>query len=172
MKDFDVLKGYRQMADGGVQFRGLTLLNHVEQIARVVTEHECRSMLDYGSGAGDGYLPPHLAHERIGLPRDVIRLYDPSFPQHGAPPLGTFDLVVCSDVLEHIPEKQVPAFVANLFSYADKVVWASVCCRPAKKSFSGTSINLHATVMPFGWWQAQFERQAPPEVKWMLVEAP
>ena len=172
MKDFDVLRGYREMAEGGHQFRGLTLLNSVDAIAPLLLKHGCRSMLDYGSGAGDAYMQPHNIAEKLGLPRDTIRCYDPSFPQHAVAPLGTFDAVVCSDVLEHVPEDKVAGFISNLFSYADKLVWASVCCRKAKKVFPGTSINLHCTVMPFQWWRAQFERQAVPGVEWALVEAP
>ena len=172
MSDFDHLRGYREMADGGHQFRGLTLLNSIEAIAPLLLKHNCRTMLDYGSGAGDAYMAPHNAAAKLGLHRDAIRLYDPSFPEHGTPPLGTFDAVICSDVLEHIPLENVNAFIANLFSYADKLVWASVCCRPAKKSFPGTSINLHCTVRPLMWWLAQFNHQAPPGVEWVLVEAP
>jgi len=172
MSGFDHLRGYREMADGGHQFRGLTLLNSVEAIAPLLLKHHCRTMLDYGSGAGDAYMAPHNIAAKLGLHRDTIRLYDPSFPEHGTPPLGTFDAVICSDVLEHIVQEHVGVFIANLFSYADKLVWASVCCRPAKKTFPGTSINLHCTVMPFSWWKAMFERQATPGVEWVLVEAP
>jgi hypothetical protein len=31
-------------------------------------------------------------------------------------------------------------------------VWASVCCRPAKKHFPD-GVNMHVTVMPLDWWQ-------------------
>ena len=172
MKPFDHLRGYREMAEGGHQFRGLTLLNSVEAIAPLLLKHHCRTMLDYGAGAGDAYMAPHSVAAKLGLDRSAITLYDPSFAEHDTPPFGTFDAVVCSDVLEHIPQHQVTAFVSNLFSYADKLVWASVCCRPVKKVFPGTSINLHATQMPFQWWKAQFERQAAPGVEWVLVEAP
>jgi hypothetical protein len=172
MKDFDILRGYREMAEGGHQFRGLTLLNNVDEIASYALKHGCRTMLDYGSGAGDAYMAPHNAANKLGMSRDVIRCYDPSFAEHATLPMGTFDLVVCSDVLEHIPQENVSTFIANLFSYADNLVWASVCCRPAKKVFPGTSINLHCTVMPFQWWQAMFEAQAVPGVEWVLREAP
>jgi hypothetical protein len=167
--NFDVPKAYREMAAGGAQFRGLTLLNYVDQISGLLRIYGCVDMLDYGCGAGDGYREPHRLAEKLGV---VATLYDPSFPEFDKLPDGSFDAVICSDVLEHIYEDEVDNFIATLFSYADKLVWASVCCRPAKKNFYGTQINLHLTIRPIEWWAAKFTEHAPAGVAWDLVEAP
>jgi hypothetical protein len=81
--------------------------------------------------------------------------------------------VICSDVLEHVPEAEVPMFVERLFKRARKHVWASVCCRPAKKTFPGTQVNLHVTLQPVSWWSAWFEDCSRMHgVPFTLVETP
>jgi hypothetical protein len=140
---------------------------------KLVRSHGAKTLLDYGSGAGDAWKQPHRMHRELSMRWFDITLYDPAFPEHDEKPHGLFDGVLCSDVLEHIPEQDVDAVVAELFAHARMFVWASVCCRPAKKSFpDGT--NLHCTLYPIEWWHALFERLAPRDrdVRWYLVETP
>lgn len=153
----DLIDRYKQMAAGGSQFHGLTVLDHVKSIGRLARAVGATSMLDYGCGRGDAYRSPHKLHHQLGIKRANVRLYDPSFPAHSEFPLGDWDLVICSDVLEHVPEDEVDWLLGTLFRCARKAVWMSVCCRPAKKTFPGTDINLHVTVRPFDWWKEKVE---------------
>lgn len=148
---------YQAMAETmGGNFGGLSVLNHVSSIKRLMKGRDCKTMLDFGCGRGDAYRSPHKLHHQLGLPRPAVTLYDPAFRPSSALPTGTFDLVICSDVLEHIPEAEITEFVMRLFAYSRKAVWASVCCRPAKKVFPGTDTNLHVTVKPYSWWYEEF----------------
>lgn len=167
----DLLPLYREMAAGGGNFHGLSVMQHSKQIAKIVKDHKIRSVLDYGSGRGDAYHSPHKIYRAWGLKRQDIRLYDPSFPQHDKKPGRQFDLVLCSDVLEHIPEEDTFAFVHDLFDHAKVHVWASVCCRPAKKTFPTTGENLHVTVKPFQWWHDTFAEYSG-DMPFTLVETP
>lgn len=161
---------YRQMAADGASFRGLTILEHRKQIAQLCRQHKAASLLDYGCGAGDAWRAPHRLHRDLGLRWFNVTLFDPAFEDHNEKPYGMFDGVLCSDVLEHIPEDELDTLIATLFSHARSFVWASVCCRPAKKSFpDGT--NLHVTQHPMDWWQERFQR-VPYRVPFTLVETP
>lgn len=146
-----------KVADGN--FLGLSVLNHVKSIRKLIEETDSRTMLDFGCGRGDAYRSPHKLYKQLGLPWSAVTLYDPAFRPTSALPTGKYDLVICSDVLEHIPEDEVDEFVARLFGYAKKAVWASVCCRPAKKTFPDGR-NLHVTVQPFAWWANIFNHTA------------
>ena len=84
-------------------------------------------------------------------------MYDPAFSSHDRLPRGKFDAVLCSDVLEHVPFEETEEFVGRLFDYANKFVWASVCCRLAKKEFED-GLNMHVNVQPFWWWSAKFAK--------------
>jgi hypothetical protein len=102
-----------------------------------------------------------------------ITLYDPAFERICETPHGKFDGVLCSDVLEHIPELAVDLFIERLFGYATKFVWASVCCRPAKKTFPDGVTNLHVTVHDMAWWTAKFEQaKAKYGIDFYLTETP
>jgi hypothetical protein len=159
---------YRSMAEQGENFHGLSIVQHKDGIKVLIQKHKAFSLLDYGCGRGDAYWIPHTLHRGWGVPRPY--LYDPSFEGHDHPPLPghQFDGVLCSDVLEHIPEDDVDEFVRTLFGYAKKFVWASVCCRAAKKTFpDGT--NLHVTIKPPIWWAKKFRDNAG-GVDWVLTE--
>jgi len=146
---------YRAMAADGGNFFGLSVLQHQKRIGQFIKDTNSKTLLDFGCGRGDAYRSPHKVYHQWGLSRKDVTLYDPAFNRDNALPTGKFDMVICSDVLEHVPEDEVDAFVARLFSYAKRGVWASVCCRPAKKTFpDGT--NLHVTVRPFEWWDEKF----------------
>jgi len=152
-----LIPDYRKLAEtADGNFGGLSILNHVKSIRSLAQQVDAKTMLDFGCGRGDAYRSPHKLHHQIGLSRGDVTLYDPAFRPTSALPTGQYDLVVCSDVLEHIPEHEVDEFVARLFGYAKKAVWASVCCRPAKKFFPGTNTNLHVTVKPIEWWRQKF----------------
>jgi hypothetical protein len=164
----DILREYRKMAATGLYFRGLSLVQHADAIGELITKHKAQTLLDYGSGAGEAYSKPHRLHMRWGV--DIPRRYDPAFPKFAVKPSGTFHGVVCSDVLEHVPEAAVDGLIARLFGHAERFVFASVCCRPANKTFpDGT--NLHITLHPREWWAERFERAAK-GIDWVLVETP
>lgn len=171
----DYLPMYREMAAGGDSFHGVSVVQHSRVIGKLINRVEAKTLLDFGCGRGDAYKQPHRLHRAWGLKWWDVTLYDPSFPEHDEKPAGRkFDGVICSDVLEHVPEDQVDAFIAELFSFATKFVWASVCCRPAKKCFPGTEINLHCTVRPAEWWDQKFHDEAAkhPGIVWHLTETP
>jgi hypothetical protein len=60
-------------------------------------------------------------------------------------PEGRFDGVVCTDVLEHCPEEDLPWIVGELFGYARLFVFANVACYPAAKKLPNGE-NAHCTI--------------------------
>lgn len=84
-----------------------------------------------------------------------MTLYDPAFRRDDILPAGKFDMVICSDVLEHVPEDEVDQLIERLFGYGRLIIWASVCCRLAKKTFADGT-NMHVTVQPYEWWERKF----------------
>lgn len=172
----DLTPLYRQMADTGENFHGLSIKQHEKTIRKLVRRTDAVTILDYGCGRGDAWGNGTKLHQDLGLKRKDITLYDPAFKAHSRPIREDrkFDGVLCSDVLEHIPEPDVPAFIDRLFGHARKFVWASVCCREAKKCFpDGT--NVHVTLQPYEWWMDQMHianaRLISP-VEFCLTETP
>ena len=80
-------------------------------------------------------------------------LYDPAVPEFAAPLFGQFDGVICTDVLEHVPEDELPDVIGDLVRLSRMWCFVSVCCRPARpnKNLPGGR-NAHVTIRPQEWW--------------------
>lgn len=70
---------------------------HLDMVAGVVRANRPRSILDFGCGRSD------LAAYFYLDGRRRIAQYDPAIPRFRDMPEESFDLVLCCDVLEHIP---------------------------------------------------------------------
>lgn len=68
-------------------------------------------------------------------------------------PADSFDLVFCTDVLEHLPEKDVNQAISELVRISKKYVFASVC---SQEAICFPELKLHQTVKPRNWWLEQF----------------
>jgi hypothetical protein len=141
-------------------FPGQSLPPQAPNIRRLILETQSRSLLDYGCGKGQQYRPYRIADPKVGEFPDIksywgaseVRCYDPGYPPYSELPSGTFDGVICTDVLEHCPEEDVAWIVAELFAYARKFVYANVACFPARKCLPSGG-NAHCTVKAPGWWE-------------------
>ncbi len=145
-----VLDQYKYMHAQGL-FPGYSMERHVDAIARMVKDSGAKTLLDYGCGKGLQYLEKDLHYAWGGM---LPSLYDPGVPAFAEKPSGRFDGVICTDVLEHIPEGDLPYLIDDVISYADKWVFFSICTRKAKKTLPDGR-NCHLTVKPKGWWQSR-----------------
>jgi hypothetical protein len=149
-------------------FPGESLPKQASRIKRLIRLTGSRTILDYGAGKGQQYHPRRMLdeEERIEYP-DIrsfwgvsdIRCYDPGYQPFSRLPEGKFDGVVCTDVLEHCPEEDIPWILDELFAFADKFVYANVACFPARKRLPSGG-NAHCTIKPARWWEEQLERPA------------
>lgn len=116
------------------------------------------SMLDYGCGKGSlrAALEPVLSID--------IREYDPAVPGKDAPPAHA-DLVVCTDVLEHVEPECIDDVLAHLVELADKAVLIAVACRAGKRVLEDGRPD-HLTVQPPKWWAKRVAKFG----KWEPIE--
>jgi 2-polyprenyl-3-methyl-5-hydroxy-6-metoxy-1,4-benzoquinol methylase len=142
-----LIEEYRRMHAARL-YPGTSILPWGPSIGHLVRRSGAVTLLDYGCGAGEQYTV-HKLHKRWGV-RPV--LYDPAVCGLDRKPESRFDGVICTDVLEHVPEDDLLAVVADLAGFARHWCFVTVCCRPAKKSFADGT-NVHVTIRPFGWWQ-------------------
>jgi hypothetical protein len=147
-------------------FPGASLLPQAHHIRRLVQHTASRTLLDYGSGKGMQYRPMALSdgngswqsvQDYWGVER--VACYDPAYEPFSRLAEERFDGVICTDVLEHCPEQDLPWIVEELFARAAKFVFASVACHPAVKRLPNGE-NAHCTVRPPAFWEALFARSA------------
>jgi hypothetical protein len=132
-------------------FTGRSIYRQVERIAALVRSTGAQTLLDYGCGGGRQYHEGrcHLAWGAEEPPT----LYDPAVAGIDQRPEGPFDGVICTDVLEHIPEDELIETLEDIRSLARMWAFFSICCLPAKKTFPGTETNVHVTIRPPEWWR-------------------
>ncbi len=156
---------YRMLMDNGA-FRGLTTLIFADHIKEMVKKHGVKTMLDYGCGQGVQYGKDLDLAEKWGV---TVEQYDPVVPEYSELPDSTFDMVICVDVLEHIPEEELKGVLTEIFSKATKCVFLTVCPRAAKKTLPDGR-NCHLTIKPLSWWAALVKEIAPPHIEYELMK--
>jgi len=158
-------------------FPGSSLAPHVTAIKKLIHASSARTILDYGAGKGLQYRPHRVMmegrHVADGIAEywdvDEVRCYDPGYAPFAALPEGRFDGVICTDVLEHCPEEDLPWIVAELFGFAKCFIYANVACYPASKHLPDGE-NAHVTIRDPQWWREFFARAAAGrgEITWEL----
>lgn len=177
---------YRQMHEEGEKFLnvppeqtfpGKSLIKQAVRIRDLILQTGARTILDYGSGKGQQYLPMKI-EEKSGSTYpsiqaywgvDRIQCYDPSYTPFSALPEGKFDGVICTDVLEHCPEEDLGWILEEIFGYATLFVFANVACWPASKRLPNGE-NAHSTVKPVDWWVNAIRPVSArhPHLKWEI----
>lgn len=142
-KDY-IASEYRRMHKEN-RFTGASLERHVPEILSLIKKHDIKTMLDYGCGKAPVY-------PKLNLIDLDLTLYDPYYDPFSRLPSGTFDMVVCTDVLEHVPEDEIGKTLVRLLDYTDKLLFISICTKPAKKTFENGK-NLHLTIKSREWWE-------------------
>lgn len=154
---------YREQFEEGNGCIGNTVLTYRNDIKRMLRDNRCNSLLDYGCGDATPY-----KDGKLEWPVERFALYDPAHPDYCERPTGIFDAVICCDVAEHVPEEEVPEFLDDVFSFAKKAVYMTVCCREAKR-WIGEEINAHVCVKPMKWWHNRVSKRAR-KIHYQLIE--
>ena len=113
---------------------------YFEYIMEVIQNMRTEDVLDYGCGKGTlaNYIP------------FKIKQYDPCIPKHSAPPEPA-DLVVCTDVLEHIEPDCLDAVLDDIQRLAKRAAFLTIANGNAKKTLSDGR-NAHLIQESEGWW--------------------
>ena len=121
-------------------------------VTRLVREYDCKDILDYGCGKAD-------------LDRSLnkwfkfykVTNYDPAIPEYAdLPPLS--DLVVCTDVLEHIEPECLHDVLDHLKEVAKKIILISIATHPAKKNLPDGR-NAHLIQEKIEWWMPKLRER-------------
>jgi|ERR1700692_98906 len=119
---------------------GLKHAGHVQELAKRMNT---RDVLDYGCGK-------QTLQKNIPFP---ITNYDPFIVGLDDEP-DPHNLVVCSDVLEHIEPDCLGDVLAHLRAKTKQVLFVDVACRLAKKSLADGR-NAHLIIQDTLWWLNQ-----------------
>jgi hypothetical protein len=110
------------------------------------------TVLDYGSGKRtlEKAMPRILGVK--------IKNFDPGLESsNGFVPKPT-DMVVCTDVLEHVEPECLENVLDELQRLTKKVIYISVALKPAQKELPDGR-NAHLIVQPFDWWLPEIKKR-------------
>lgn len=140
---------YKEMHKDENLYEGSCLELHAQTIKNYISQHKATTLLDYGSGKGIQYSKEKL-HE-LYFRGIMPKLFDPGILEYSKLPEGMFDGVICTDVLEHIPEKALTGVLDEIYSKASKFVYLGICTVLAK-SLLPNGENSHVTLKPLDEW--------------------
>jgi hypothetical protein len=119
---------------------------HAPTVLKLVDSIKPKSVLDYGCGKG-------LLAKELPFP---IWEYDPAIPLKAEPPRPA-ELVICTDVLEHIEPDKLQAVLMDLHRVTRKVGYFVIHTGPANKTLPDGR-NTHLIQKGEAWWRKNLER--------------
>ena len=160
MDSSEILEHYKFKHKQDPRFsKGSSLFRHVPYIARVVNEYRVDTVLDYGCGKAT-FWNWDYRNAILGPDKVVdVTLYDPAVEEYDKLPSGDrFDLVVCTDVLEHLHPDDSERIVERLVMLTRKHLFCSIGLTPAKKRFKDGT-NLHTNLRTREYWEDLFAQK-------------
>jgi len=115
-----------------------------DHILDLSTKLKTRSILDYGAGKC-------TLQKALPFP---IQNYDPFIPDLSADPTAA-DIVICTDVLEHIEPDCLHDVLADIQRLSIRMVFLEASTIPARK-FLPDGRNAHLIQQPGNWWLSTF----------------
>lgn len=158
---YDLLDSYKELHKEEGKFRGISLVPLVPTLMNITKENNCKTLLDYGCGKAIPYSKKEC--KSIGLRKPVqelcnlnsFDLYDPAYPKYNKLSKKKYDIVVCTDVMEHIAEQDIDYVLKDILSHSKKAVFLNISCQPALKHFKEGKFkgqNVHISVFHGTWW--------------------
>jgi len=119
--------------------------SHALIVSAWARDLNARSVLDYGCGTAT--LPSALHARNAAL---KVQIYDPGRGQTHWPPKPA-DLIVATDVLEHVEPDKIRTVLRHIFLLAVKGAFFSISCEPAKERLPDGR-NAHICLLtPEAW---------------------
>lgn len=121
--------------------------SHADQVLAFAAELGAKTVLDYGCGQATLQKAVHPALK--------VQNYDPGVPKRAALPKPE-DLVVATDVLEHIEPEALDAVLRHISLLAGKGAFLVISCQPARETLPDGR-NAHLSVHDETWWWQRFQ---------------
>jgi 2-polyprenyl-3-methyl-5-hydroxy-6-metoxy-1,4-benzoquinol methylase len=113
---------------------------HYLSVCKLMKKYECETVLDYGCGKAT--LSKMLKCTN----------YDPCIPKYSSLP-QKHDLVVCTDVLEHIELHLLDNVLNHIKSLIIKVGYLVIATRPDSTKLLPDGSNPHQIIEDAEWWK-------------------
>jgi hypothetical protein len=135
----------------------------------ILPTFQVKSLLDYGCGKETFWKSLRDTYGEWGeLPCYVG--YDPCIPGKDTPPTEEFDMVLCTDVLEHVEPEYIDNVLKHISRLVRKVIFFNIALLPAITLLPDGS-NAHKIVHSSKWWEEKLLGFFPYDC-WQWEEVP
>lgn len=124
---------------------GISGHRHAKIIHSAIKILGITDILDYGCGRGT--LKQALKKDRL-----EVHEYDPAVPGKDTLPSHTFDLITCTDVLEHVEPEYIDAVLSHMVSLCGGYAYFVISIKPAQKRLPDGR-NAHILLKDEDWWR-------------------
>ena len=165
---YEVIKKYKVFHENGIKnqpgfstFLGYSLTKWILKIQEIIKTNNCNSLLDFGCGKAFLYKNKFKIGDKEFTNLSElwnlknIYLYDPGLEEYSDYPKGKYDGIICTDVVEHIPEEDVLNFIDELFKLSKKFIFVVIATMPASKYFDDGK-NIHLALKDQEEWKKIF----------------
>ena len=169
---YEVIEKYKLFHENGFKkndiitpgestFLGYSLTKWILNIKEIIKINKCDSLLDFGCGKGFLYKNKFKINDQEYRnlldcwELEDVYLYDPGVKEFSVYPVRKFDGLICTDVIEHIPESDVLQFIDNLFKLSNKFIFVVIATIPATKFFDDGN-NIHLCLKTEEEWKKIF----------------
>ncbi len=129
---------------------GNSSLKYLEQISLMIDFLNPKTILDFGCGKGS--LVEAISRK---YPEIEVFGYDPAIPERTELPNKKIDFIINTDVLEHIPEAELPEIVDSISKISQNVFFG--LHHAEAKNFLPNGENAHCTIKPPEWYHHFFK---------------
>ena len=139
---------YRKYHKDPDKYPGESYEQNHEHVLELARDTGCKTFLDYGCGKGEQWDEERFVSDLGSRPH----CYDPAVEKYSDLPDQKFDMVISTDVFEHIPESEIDDCLNWIYTHAEKSVYLGICTKRAKARMPNGE-NAHCTVRPHDWWR-------------------
>lgn len=125
---------------------GISGQKYVNEVVKLSKKYSTEDVLDYGCGKGT--LAAHMPF--------TIKEYDPAIPGKENSPYPA-DILVCTDVLEHIEPDYLDSVLSDLVRCTKKIAYLTIATGPAMKTLPDGR-NTHLIQQGKSWWWRHLDR--------------
>jgi 2-polyprenyl-3-methyl-5-hydroxy-6-metoxy-1,4-benzoquinol methylase len=128
---------------------------YTDDVKSFIDDTEALSILDFGSGTGT--LRAAL-HNKYSIEIDE---FDPCVPGKEIIPKERYELVITTDLLEHLFEEEIDNLFEEILTLKPKFMYHAISTRTARILLPDGS-NCHKTVKDAEWWSNKIKNLLNP----------
>ncbi len=129
-------------------------------IDRLIIKYKIKSIIDYGCGKGD-----LMFNRREKYPKIEVFGFDPGNPDFAILPTKQYQMIITSDVMEHIEPRFLNNVLEHINSLFTDIGYFYIATSPSKKDLSNGR-NAHLIVAGPDYWREKIEKKIDGKIIW------